>query len=132
MRGRKPKPTALKILSGAQKCRINKNEVASAAGSLEPPATLTRKKAIAHWREVAPVLHRMGLLTEASRFGLAQLCDEFAIMQSTVVARSGAARDRYRRLLIEFGLTPSAQSRLKAPAQVAKDKLAAFLEENVG
>src|SRR5262245_58656114 len=108
-RGPAPKPTKLKIANGSQPCRINYNEPQSSAGSLDPPKSLTKKQAIEHWREIAPVVQEMGLLTKASRFALAELCDEFAIIKST--RRNGAAKDRYRRLLIEFGLTPSAQSR---------------------
>jgi phage terminase small subunit len=92
MRGRKPVPTALKIAAGVRKDRISTGEPRSAPGSLDPPAWIAgNKHAVEHWNEVAPVLRDMGLLTESSRFALAQLCDEFSIIRST--KRNGAAKD---------------------------------------
>jgi phage terminase small subunit len=129
MRGRKPKPTALKLIEGAQKCRINGEQPPTKPGDLDPPGWINGDAiALEHWKEVAPIAKSMGLLTESSRLALAQLCDEFSIMRTT--KRNGAAKDRYRRLLIEFGFTPSSLSRIKAQGPPPKDKLALFLEEN--
>jgi phage terminase small subunit len=129
MRGRKPKPTAVKLVDGTQRCRINRNEPKSLPGSLVPPASLTRLKAIEHWKEMAPVLSEMGLLTKASRFALAQLCNEYAYMSTTAYSRNGGSRDRYIKLLCEFGLTPSSQSRIKVVPEPPKDKLQELLDK---
>src|SRR5262245_23709173 len=107
MRGRKPQPTVLKIAAGVRKSRIPTGEPRSSPGSLSPPKSLTKKLAIEHWNEVAPVLKEMGLLTEANRFGLALLCEEYAHIHSLPMSKTGTAKDRYRKMLCEFGLTPS-------------------------
>ncbi|CEF48235.1 unnamed protein product [uncultured bacterium] len=95
-----------------------------APGSLAPPSWL-RGRARSHWKELAPILSRAGLLTEGDRAGLAMLCDEFRKVQ--LDPDDGKACDRYRRMLIEFGLTPSSRSRLKSTAEKPKDRLEEFL-----
>lgn len=123
MRGRKPKPTALKILEG-DLYTINRNEPIIPPGSLEPPGWLA-PVAKYKWEELAPILSRAGLLTEGDRDALAMLCDEFArILRDPENAK---ARDRYRRMLVEFGLTPSSRSRLKSTVEKPKDRLEEFL-----
>lgn len=110
MRGRKPKPTALKVLDGDQPCRINYDEPKFPVASSEPPAWLDRHGK-EHWGELAPILLDSGVLTAADRCGLAQLCDEYSRIRKD--PDDFKARDRYRRLLVEYGLTPSSRSRLK-------------------
>lgn len=124
MRGRKPKPVALKILEGAQPCRINRNEPVVPAGSTEPPSWLDGK-ALDHWRELAPILREAGLLTSADRPALAQLCEAYRRWRED--PDDSKAQDLYRRLLVEFGLTPSSRSRIKTTAEKPKDALEEFL-----
>ena len=62
MRGRKPKPTALKLLDGTRADRINHDEPAMSPASIEPPDWLD-ETARAHWGDLAPVLQSSGLLT---------------------------------------------------------------------
>ncbi len=126
MRGRKPKPTALKILAGAQPCRINYQEPRLPVGGLDPPAWLD-EIGKEHWRELAPVLQGSGLLTEGDRPALAELCNEYSTILKDVDADK--AKDRYRRLLVEFGLTPSSRSRIRATADGPRDDLEVFLSE---
>lgn len=118
MRGRKPKPTALKILEGAQPCRINRNEPVIPPSSLDPPGWLTGD-AVEHWQELAPILARAGLFTGGDRAALAVLCDDYRRLRSD--PDDSKARDRYRRMLIEFGLTPSSRSRIKSTAEKPRD-----------
>lgn len=125
MRGRKPKPKALKILEGAQKCRINQDEpVYPSAGAPEPPAWLGEHgKEL--WRTLYPLLNSAGVLSAADLPAFEQLCDEYhAIRQDPTEDK---ARDRYRKLLVEFGMTPSSRSRLKVSAEKPKDELELFL-----
>jgi phage terminase small subunit len=126
MRGRKPKPTALKILDGTRADRINRDEPAMPPGSIEPPAWLD-ETAREHWRELAPILQSAGLLTVGDRQALALLCESFSRFRSN--PENDKARDLYRRILVEFGLTPSSRSRLKTTAEPAKDALAEFLAQ---
>ncbi len=62
MRGRKLKPTALKLLDGTWADRINHDEPAMPPASIEPPDWLD-ETARAHWGDPAPVLQSSGLLT---------------------------------------------------------------------
>jgi phage terminase small subunit len=129
MRGRKPKPTALKILSGDQPCRINRREpILPAASGMEPPDWIG-SFGIDLWRRLAPVLVPAGLLTAGDLPAFEQLCQEYDTIRRNKLC--GPARDRYRRLLVEFGLTPSARSRLKSAVEPPKDKLATFLARKV-
>jgi phage terminase small subunit len=125
MYGPTPKPTAIKILEGAQKCRTNFHEPAMPpVSSLRAPSWLgpvARK----HWNELAPLLDRVGVLKETDRHALALLCDAYQALVSD--AKDYKARDLYRRLACEFGLTPSSRSRLKAPTEPPKDALDQFL-----
>lgn len=128
MRGRKPKPKALKLLEGTRKDRINDGEPrfrSDLAGLTVPPGWLS-DLAVVHWNELATVLHGAGLLTEGDRPALALLCEEYASLRTDPT--DSKARDRYRRMLVEFGLTPSSRSRLKLPAEPAADELDTFLK----
>lgn len=127
MRGRKPKPTALKILDGTRADRINRDEPVLPAGGLEPPSWLNDVEGHGrdHWDELAPLLSKAGLLTEGDRPALALLCRAYARLRLDPL--DDRANDLYRRMLIEFGLTPSARSRIKGTGEKPKDALAEFL-----
>ena len=124
MRGRKPKPTALKLLEGFRRDRINSAEPIVPVGSLDPVDWLD-EKARDHWMELAPILQLAGLLTAADRQSLALLCESFSRFRADPT--DDKARDLYRRMSIEFGLTPSSRSRLKSTAEKPKDALGEFL-----
>jgi phage terminase small subunit len=129
MRGRKPKPTALKILEGHQKSRTNFAEPRIPEAELTPPRWLTLE-ALEHWIELGPVLRSAGLLSQGDRPAFAMLCEEYArIRRSRKAANADKARERYRRWLTEFGLTPSSRSRIKSTAEPPKDELQVFLEK---
>ena len=111
MRGRKPKPTALKILEGAQPCRINTREPQIPTASAPDPPAWIGKYGKERWNELAPVLSAAGLLTTGDLPAFEQLCDEYDAIRRDPL--SAGARDRYRKLLTEFGLTPSSRSKDK-------------------
>lgn len=126
MRGRKPKPTALKVLDGTRKDRINSEEPTFDACDLKPPAILTADAEIEHWNELAPLLAKAGVLTVADRPMLAILCRCFGRLELDPL--DDKAIDQYRRIAVEFGLTPSSRSRLKFVGDAKpKDELGAFL-----
>lgn len=63
MRGRKPKPTNLKILEGNPgQRRLNKNEPQPKSKRPRCPAWLS-DEAKKEWRRIAPELYRLGMLT---------------------------------------------------------------------
>ena len=151
-RGRKPAPTALKILKGVHACRRNDNEPAVPAGKPARPAKLTRRQA-KHWRELVALLEAMQVLTRADGPALALYIQAYELAATarddwqergiTVINPSGAhvqnpsvrtehaATAHMIRLLCEFGLTPSARSQLTA-ARPAGDELEQFLERKKG
>lgn len=138
-RGTRPTPTKLKILKGNPGRRpLNPHEPAPRARrSLAPPAWL-EGAAAAEWRRLAPVLFRLGLLTEIDDAALAQYCELWARWRqaetalrkhgmviagnkgtpvlSPYVAIANRALSQMRALLIEFGMTPSARTRVKTDA----------------
>jgi P27 family predicted phage terminase small subunit len=76
-RGRKPKPTALKLLGGAQPCRVNAEEPAPPATLPEPPGHLS-EVALAEWRRIVPQLDAMGVITAVDGAALSIYCMTFA------------------------------------------------------
>jgi phage terminase small subunit len=124
VRGRKPKPTALKLLDGTRRDRINESEPAMEPGRVEPPEHL-RGIARDHWLELAPMLAKAGLLAVADRPALELLCVTYAVTRDDPLDHKAAAN--YARLLTEFGMTPSSRSRIKLPGERRKDALGEFL-----
>jgi len=147
-RGPKGKPTALKLLEGCRADRINAAEPEfPAAGDHAAPVWLDRYGR-EHWDELSAVLRRAGVLTEGDLAALAQLCDDYSIIRRSLdppdaevvgdydrmrslMTNADRARERYKRMLVEFGLTPSSRSRLKAAPERPKDEVQA-LDEFLG
>lgn len=124
-RGPKAKPTALKILEGCKPYRINFDEPKYAPSSDVAPDWL-EGLALEHWNELAPILSDSRILTVGDRAALAVLCDDYGRLRADPC--DSKARDRYRRMLVEFGLTPSSRSRIKVPPKTPGDDLDNFLE----
>jgi phage terminase small subunit len=78
MRGRKPRPTHLKLVTGNPgKRRLNSAEPRpSVAGRTSPPAELGRD-AKTEWRGVARRLQALELLTPVDRASLAAYCQAY-------------------------------------------------------
>ena len=144
MRGRKPTPTALRVLRGnPRKHPLNAREPMPGPLALEAPAWLD-PSAAAEWRRLAPLLGRLGVLTETDADALAAYCEAFTTWrQATQKVRQGGmvvvrpdgvavvspwvkvaqeAMTQLRALLIEFGMTPSARSRIHAAPVEAASK----------
>src|SRR5262245_20007818 len=139
MKGRKPKPKAIHLLQGnrshlTKKELLERDEPEPPRGIPDPPTHLgsIAKKA---WPEFAAKLDEMGVLTYADAWALEQLAEEYAeILQlrkeikkngclSTRTNKFGEkykyinpaclalsdAEKRFRAMMAEFGLTPSAR-----------------------
>ena len=118
--GRPPVPTALKILRGNPgKHRLNLREPKPAPSSLEPPAWLDAAAA-AIWREEAPGLLRLGLLSRADRLMFALLCDRAAQYQVALEKSRNGILSEIRQLCGQFGMSPAARARLSTPAEDAR------------
>lgn len=77
-RGRKPKPTALKLLEGNPGKRpINENEPIPPKGSVKCPTWL-EPEAKKEWKRLAPSLEAMGVLTQADLTAFAGYCQAYA------------------------------------------------------
>ncbi len=152
MRGRKPKPTVLKILEGNPGRRpLNEREPQAPAEVPECPDFLD-DEARAEWFRMAPVLEEMGVLTPADRAALAAYCTAYSRwvtaerqvqrlgtivksplknfpMKSPYLTVADQALETMRKFMVEFGLTPSSRSRIRVPEdRRARDEFDAFLE----
>ncbi|MBY6275390.1 phage terminase small subunit P27 family [Symbiobacterium thermophilum] len=134
--GRKPKPTHLKVLEGNPGKRpLPENEPKPAPIMPECPSWLDRYGK-AEWKRVAPMLHRLGLLTEADGMALALYCDAYStyrrarealkdgltfttpngyVQQKPEVSIANNAMKQIRAFCAEFGMTPSSRGRITVP-----------------
>jgi P27 family predicted phage terminase small subunit len=144
MRGRPPKPTHLRLVTGNPGKRpINADEPKPAAKLPQPPAELG-DDAKREWRRMAAELHTLGLLTNLDRATLAAYCQSYGrwlvaeralarqaardpvmqalmvrtkkgnVIQNPLVGTANKAMADVVRYAAEFGMTPSARSRIKA------------------
>jgi P27 family predicted phage terminase small subunit len=152
MKGRKPKPTTLKVLAGNPGKRpLNRAEPQVAQGLPDCPAFLD-DEAKAKWFRTAGLLHDMGLLTKADRSALAAYCTAYSRwvaaeaevrkygavvltpvkripMKSPYLCVAEAALETMRKFMVEFGLTPFSRSRIRVIGEgPAADEFEQFLE----
>lgn len=136
MRGRKPKPTAVRQLDGNPGKRpLNDAEPVPPPGLPTCPEFL-EQEAREEWDRIVAILQEMDLLTTADRSALAAYCvaygrwvraeqqvrkfgeivkspDKGWPMQSPYLSISNQALETMRKLMTEFGLTPSSRSRIR-------------------
>ncbi len=152
MRGRKPKPTALKLLEGNPGKRpVNDREPVAPDGVPECPDYLD-DVARSEWFHTSSVLKDMGLLSRADRAALAAYCVAYSRwvaaeaqvkkygtivkspakgfpMKSPYLTVADQAMESMRKFMVEFGLTPSSRSRIKVPNKSeAADEFDLFVE----
>lgn len=124
--GRRPAPTALKVLRGNPGCRkLNDQEpIPAAEGPVVKPVYLSLG-ASAVWDEIAPPCLAMGTLTAPDVPAFARLCE----LEWTARAAShgkdqpewkGQREERDAALALKsyydfFGMTPSGRSRIRVP-----------------
>ena len=138
--GRRPQPTALKVLRGTLRSnRTNTREPmpAPAPESMDIPPDELKADPVAtnEWRRVAPLLRRIGVISEAERSALTALCQQWSRyldahqrvrkggmvidgdkgpVVSPYLSVADKALDHCKKLWIELGLTPSGRSRISA------------------
>lgn len=114
MRGRKPKPTHLKLVTGNPGGReINENEPVPSGAVIKPRFLTGRASKV--WDEYAPGLIRVGLITAADRHAFAALCCLMAEFEAEPRDMVASRIAQMRALWAEFGMTPSARTRLQVP-----------------
>lgn len=153
MAGRKPRPTAIKILEGEpNKDRINLNEPKPRLGRPGCPTHLS-DAAKYEWYRIVPELEALGLLTQIDRAALAGYCqaygrwvmaerklselssmsaDKMAYLYKTtkgdlvinpLLSVANKAMEQMHKFLVEFGMTPSSRSRISIAASDSEDEL---------
>ena len=154
-RGRKPKPTALKILEGNPgKHPLNEHEPVPPKLQIKCPAWL-EPEAKKEWRRLAPSLESMGVLTTADQMAFAGYCQAYArwkeaeefiskhgsifqtpsgyVQQVPQVSIAQQNLKIMQSFCSEFGLTPATRSRIIAgagfiDADVPQDPMEALLK----
>jgi len=138
-RGPKPTPTATLKLRGSWRGDINKNEPSPDKGMPDCPPEV-QGVAKECWEQIAPMLNDMGVLTKADGMALSLLCETFAhwrraqdlltkhgdvypikdeagkvkyLQQTPYVSITRNFGKALKEMLCEFGLTPSARSRIE-------------------
>ena len=134
MRGRKPKPTHLKLLEGNPGHRPINGTEPKPPGELPTCPSHLSPTAKAEWKRLARDLNRIGLLTLVDRAALATYCQSYGrwveaerklqetppllktpagyIQLSPWLTIANKERELMARYMAELGLTPSSRSRL--------------------
>ena len=138
-----PRPKALKLLQGVQKCRINFQEPVPPPGMPQPPKHLDTE-AKREWRRVAPLLARMGVLTQIDGSAFALYCqthsqwvtalrhlkqdenyvcvgNNMTVYQNLWFRIAQSCSATLHRMMCEFGMTPSSRSRIRATPEHVDD-----------
>lgn len=158
-RGTKPKPTELRIVTGNPSRRpLNEAEPKPRKENIDPPDDLSDEAKI-EWRRVSVELDRLGLLTGVDRAALCGYCDAWGrwVYARRAIVDAARGYPRYEGLMIEtvngnlipnpalgiankamadvmrycveFGMTPSARSRITAsPRPTEKDEADEFFD----
>lgn len=136
MAGRKPKPTALKIVTGNPGKRpLPENEPKPKQADLSVPDGLS-VEASKHWQVVARQLHDARILTELDTHALCLYCEAYSKwmeannniakygmvvkspngfpVQSPYLSISNKAFEQMKGIMVEFGMTPSSRTRVQA------------------
>jgi P27 family predicted phage terminase small subunit len=151
LRGRPPKPTATKILTGTfRKDRAPKREYQPRkTKKLPSPPSFLGKVAREEWRRVIPDLHAKGLLTVVDRGAITMYCQDWARwvqyekfideMGATYVTENGYPVQRPEVALAQkyqaaaaaransFGFNPAARTRIEVPEPKTEDPDDAFI-----
>lgn len=138
MQGRKPKPTALKLLAGNPgKRAVNHAEPKPRVVMPKPPDHLSDDEK-EKWKSTVRELHPLGLITTIDKDALAMYCTIYVrwikaermvrdkgeiiktaagnIIQNPYLSIANRALDQLNKLGTEFGMTPSSRSRVKVEA----------------
>ena len=151
MRGRKPKPTYLKLIGGNAGHRpLNLDEPMPARELPLPPPELSDDAKV-EWGRISEEAYRLGLLTKLDRGALAELCQHYGrwiqaeralgvmarsdpqthglliktksgnVIQNPLVGIANVAAREYRAACADFGFNPSSRSRIRATPPAQDD-----------
>ena len=157
--GRKPKPTHLKLVTGNPGRRPLPAVEAQAVPALPSPPPHLSDDAKVEWGRVSEELYKIGLLSGIDRASIAAYCQAYGrwaiaeraiaemgkrdlltgglmiktsngnAIQNPLVGTANKAMSDLVRYAAEFGMTPSARSRIIAapPGSESQDPVAAYL-----
>lgn len=151
-RGRKPKPTALKILEGTNRGAPKREPTAPPGAPVMPERLSVEPLAVAKWQELVPILLGMNVLTTGDGEALATLCEVYAAAQACLLelratgpvirtdlggVKPNPAGPLYKglvslqsSLMTEFGLTPSSRVRLGTKNESPQDDIEGILRSH--
>lgn len=151
MRGRKAKPTAIKVLEG--------NPGKRALNHTEPMPTTDKPSCPKHiqgearreWNRISKDLHSAGLLSKIDKAALAIYCQAWGRwieaeenirkvgpivkspsgypIQNPFLSVANRAMSQMQKIMVEFGMTPSSRSRINL-TDAGGDALADFIESD--
>lgn len=155
-RGRKPKPTKLKLLSGtAREHRLNDNEPTPELAQPDPPEHLTGAARL-EWERVIGEMVQLGLMSNLDRAPLAAYCQAYGrwvaaeaalarmadkdkvtegliirtkagnVIHNPLVGAANKAMADMVRYAAEFGFTPSSRSNVSAATPEEDDPFSWF------
>jgi P27 family predicted phage terminase small subunit len=152
MRGRRPKPTRVKVLTGNPGKRpLNAQEPRPEAAIPECPIELG-PSARAEWDRLCGQLGKLKLLTDLDRAALAAYCGAYALwaeateaiqkygamvksptgypIQSPYVSIANRQTEIMMRIASEFGFTPASRSRITVEGPPVSDLFSQFTERD--
>ena len=148
--GRKPKPTALKLLEG-NPGRRNLSKPAPVFDSDKPsPPPFLNNDALQEWHRLIDILFETGVMTETDRAAFAAYCQSYGrwvqaerqiaklqeknelngfliktkegnIIQQPLVGIANKAKADMVRFAAEFGMTPSSRARIEITGTTKKE-----------
>ena len=142
MRGRRPKPTRLKVLTGNPGKRpLNPNEPQPEPTMPECPPELG-PAAQREWTRLVSELSSLNMITSLDRAALATYCGAYALwaeateaiqkfgamvksptgypMQSPYISIANRQAEIMMRIASEFGFTPASRSRISVPRETPR------------
>lgn len=117
MRGRKPKPTHIKLVTGnpGKRAISGAEEVqASEPGAAPARPKFLKGRAAKLWDEYAPQLATLGVLTDVDAHMFATWCALAAELEKNPAAMTASRIAQMRALASSFGMDASARTRLGA------------------
>ena len=149
--GRRPKPTAVKKLAGNPgKRKLNQTEPQPRKRAPRMPEEFRGTPRETQWRRITRELRGMQLLTSADADAIALYCDTYCRwqdatkhlseegmivhtengfpIQSPYLGIANKCMAQMQKLLIEFGMTPAARSRIHLPGEKPADPFETFLQ----
>ena len=137
MRGRKPKPTDLKVVTGNPgKRALPENEAQFDEGEVAAPEWIDERERswrlafLAEWGRIVAQLDSWSVIGEVNQGMLEGICSLYATYvtaarsKDTVEMRQSF--EAYRKALNEFGLTPASKGRVATESAKPKGKLAKY------